>query len=109
VVDVPTKYMAGSTQLETTIMRSVFASVITFIIALALLIAPAASGNAATALHRRQHAVVPPAPDAGHGAGQAIAPNRGVATPGYAVPGWSDESTRQWMGQYDSCKSIHCP
>lgn len=97
VVDVPTKYMAGSTRLETTIMRSVFVSVI----ALGLLIAPAASGNAATVRHQRQHAVVPP--------GQAIAPNHGSATPGYAVPGWSDEATRQWMGQYDSCKSIHCP
>jgi hypothetical protein len=91
--------------LETTIMRAVFASVIT----LGLLITPVASANAATVHHQRQHAVVPPAPDAGHGAGQAIAPNQGSATPGYAVPGWSDEATRQWMGQYDSCKSIHCP
>ena len=85
-------------------MRSVFASVIS----LGLLITPVASGNAATVHRPRQHAVVPPAPDAGHGAGQAIAPNHGVATPGYAVPGWSDETTRRWMDQYDSCRSIHC-
>jgi hypothetical protein len=86
--------------LETTIMRSVFASVVASIITLSLLIAAGASGNAATVHRPRQHAVVP--------RGQAIAPNHGVATPGFAVPGWSDEATRQWMGQYDSCRSIHC-
>jgi hypothetical protein len=86
-------------------MRSVLAS----IFVLGLLITPCASGNAATAHHQRRHAIAPGAPDAGHGAGQAMARDRGSATPGYAVPGWSDEATRQWMGQYDSCKSIHCP
>ena len=107
MVDVPTKYigyMAGSTRLETTIMRAVFASAFV----LSLLIALDASGNAATVHRPRQHAVGPSAPDAGHGAAQAIAPNHGLGTPGFAVPGWSDEATRQWMGQYDSCKSIHC-
>ena len=104
MVDVPTKYMAGSTRLETTIMRAVFvavlASVFVSVFALVLLIAQSASGNAATVHRPRQHAVVPP--------GQASAPNHGSATPGYAVPGWSDETTRQWMDQYDSCRSIHC-
>jgi hypothetical protein len=78
-------------------MRSVFASVF----ALGLLIALGASGNAATVHRPRQHAVVPP--------GQVTIRNHGLATPGFAVPGWSDEATRQWMGQYDSCRSIHCP
>jgi hypothetical protein len=100
VVDVPTKYIAGSTRLETTIMRSLFAAIFASVIILGLLIAPCASGNAAPVHRPRQHAVVPP--------GQAIAPNQGVATPGFAVPGWSDEATRQWMDQYDSCRSIHC-
>ena len=81
-------------------MRSVFVSVLGSIFALGLLITPCASGNAATVHHQRQHAVGP--------SGQVIAPNHGLATPGYAVPGWSDEATRRWMGQYDSCRSIHC-
>jgi hypothetical protein len=77
-------------------MRSVFVSVF----ALGLLIASGASGNAATVHRPRQHAVVPP--------GQVIVRNHGLGTPGYAVPGWSDEATRQWMDRYDSCRSIHC-
>jgi hypothetical protein len=79
-------------------MRSVFA--------LGLLIALCASANAATVhrstvpLRTRQHVFVPPT--------QLIAPGQGVATPGYAVPGWTDEATRKWMDNNNSCSSIHC-
>ena len=89
-------------------MRAVFASVFASVFVLGLLIAPIASGNAAPVHRARQHAVVPPAPDAGYGAGQAVVRSPGSGSSGYAVPGWSDEATRRWMNQYDSCKSIHC-
>jgi hypothetical protein len=84
--------------LETAMMRSVFA--------LGLLIALSAAGNAAT-VHRstppsrtRQHVFVPPT--------QLIAPGQGVATPGFAVPGWTDEATRRWMDNNTACSSILC-
>ena len=71
--------------LETAMMRSVFA--------LGLLISLSAAGNAATVhrstapLRTRQH-VVPPT--------EVLPHDQGVATPGFAVPGWTDEATRRW-------------
>jgi hypothetical protein len=71
------------------------------VLALGLLLALSAAGNAAT-LHRstpplrtRQHVLVPPT--------QLIAPGQGVATPGFAVPGWTDEATRRWMDSNTAC------
>lgn len=70
------------------------------VLALGLLIALSAA-NAAT-VHRstvpsrmRQPDFVPPT--------QLIAPGRGVATPGFAVPGWTDEATRRWMDNNTAC------
>jgi hypothetical protein len=79
-------------------MRSVFA--------LGLLIVLSAAGNAAT-VHRstvpsraRQHVFVPPT--------QVIPHDQGMATPGFAVPGWTDEATRRWMDNNTACSSIQC-
>jgi hypothetical protein len=73
------------------------------VLALGLLLALSAAGNAAT-VHRSapplrtgQHVFVPPT--------QLVAPGRGVATPGFAVPGWSDEATRRWMDNNNACSS----
>ena len=82
-------------------MRPVFSAVFAAIFSLVSLMAAGAPANAAKVQRPRQQAVAPP--------DQAVVRNQSSATPGYAVPGWSDEATRQWMGQYDSCKSIHCP
>jgi hypothetical protein len=64
-------------------MRSVLAS--------GLLIGLFASADAAPQHHprARQHIVIRP--------NQVIRPDPGGATPRFAVPGWSDESTRRWM------------
>ena len=74
---------------------------------LGLLIALCASGNAATVhrstqppLRTRQHVFVPPT--------QLVAPGQGVTTPGFAVPGWTDEATRRWMDNNTACSSILC-
>jgi hypothetical protein len=62
------------------------------VLALGLLITLYASANAAT-VHRtshprtRQHVIVP---------------SQGVATPRFAVPGWSDEATRRWLDNASS-------
>jgi hypothetical protein len=73
------------------------------VLALGLLLALSAAGNAATVrrstppLRTGQHVFVPPT--------QLVAPGRGVATPGFAVPGWSDEATRRWMDNNNACSS----
>ena len=55
------------------------------LLALGLLIALAASANAATVhLHIPQHVIVRPGP-------RLSAPER------FAVPGWTDEATRRWL------------
>lgn len=88
-----TTCLAGdNTRLEAIVVRAVFA--------LGLLMALCAAGNAAT-VHRtvpsrtRQDVFVPPT--------QLIAPGQGVATPGFAVPGWTDEATRRWMDNNTAC------
>jgi hypothetical protein len=74
---------------------------------LGLLIALCAPGTAATVhrstppqLRTREHVFVPPT--------QLVAPGQGVATPGFAVPGWTDEATRRWMDNNTACSSILC-
>ena len=71
------------------------------VLALGLLLAVSAVGNAAP-VHRSkpplrsgQHGFVPPT--------QLTAPARGVATPGFAVPGWTDEATQRWLDSTTSC------
>jgi hypothetical protein len=55
------------------------------VLVLGLLITLCASANAAT-VHRSK-------PPEGH-----LRPGQGVTVPkGYAVPGWTDEQTRQWL------------
>lgn len=68
------------------------------VLALGLLLALSAAGNAAT-VHRptpplrpRPQVFVPP-----------VTPGQGVATPGFAVPGWTDEATRRWMDSNTAC------
>lgn len=87
-------------------MRSVVVS--------ALLIGLCACGHAAMARrgadqqpeHSRRAAIPPELRD-----GDVIPRSRpgGGATPGFAVPGWSDEQTRRWMDYNNACSSIHCP
>jgi hypothetical protein len=69
-------------------MRSVLASVLV----VGLLIALGASANAATVhrLRARPHVTVDPSQG-------VIAPNAPAGTSRFAVPGWSDESTRRWL------------
>jgi hypothetical protein len=68
------------------------------VLALGLLLALSTAGNAATvhrtapALRTRQQVFVPP-----------VAPGQGVSTPGFAVPGWTDEATRRWMDSNTAC------
>jgi hypothetical protein len=79
-------------------MRSVFASVVV----LGLLIASGAQADAATR-HRvpmRAHAMVDP------NQGVIAAPNASSATPRFAVPGWSDESTREWIDKASSLVGV---
>ena len=58
------------------------------VLALGLLIALCASANAAKVHQSKPHA--------GH-----VRPAQPVAVPrGYAVPGWTEEQTRQWMDSY---------
>ena len=69
-------------------MRAFFASIMVF----GLLAAMGVSAEAATA-HRtrtRPHAAADPR-------AEMIAPSAPSATPRFAVPGWSDESTRRWL------------
>lgn len=75
-----------------------------FVIALGLFMAVCASADAATVHHSnpRHHAIVRHAvhaydmvPRFGVRPSQAVIP--GHATPGFAVPGWSDDATRRWM------------
>jgi hypothetical protein len=69
-------------------MRAFLASIMAF----GLLVAMGVSANAAT-VHRqraRPHVTADPGP------GMA-APGTPSATPRFAVPGWSDESTRRWL------------
>ena len=69
-------------------MRAFFASVMFF----GLLAAMGVSANAATA-HRqraRPHVTVDPGPG-------VAAPSAPSGTSRFAVPGWSDESTRRWL------------
>ena len=67
------------------------------VLALGLLIAFSASADAATAhrLRTRRHVIV--APSQG-----VTAPAAPAATGRFAVPGWSDESTRQWLDKASS-------
>jgi hypothetical protein len=61
------------------------------VLALGLLITLCVSANAATRLHhsKPRHVIV--------------RPNQGVTAPGqFAVPGWSDESTRRWLDDASS-------
>lgn len=79
-------------------MRSVFASVMV----LALLIVSGVSASAA-ARHRapmRAHAMVDP------NQGVVVAPGAPTATPRFAVPGWSDESTREWIDKASSLVGV---
>ena len=61
------------------------------VLAFGVLIGLCASANAAPLHHprTRQHVIIRP--------NQVIPPNQGRTTPGFAVPGWSDESTRHWL------------
>lgn len=61
------------------------------VLALGVLIGLCVCADAAPLRHARprQHVIIRP--------NQVIPPNQGRATPGFAVPGWSDESTRQWL------------
>jgi hypothetical protein len=60
-------------------MRSIFA--------LGILVALSASANAAKMHHSKPHA--------GH-----VRPPQTLAVPSYAVPGWTEEQTRNWMDSY---------
>ena len=69
-------------------MRALFASIMVF----GLLAAMAVSADAAT-VHRqrpRAHLTADPGPG-------VAAPDAPSATRRFAVPGWSDESTRRWL------------
>jgi hypothetical protein len=62
------------------------------VLALGLLITLCASANAATVHHlRTRHHVI-------------VRPSQGVTAPArFAVPGWTDEETRQWLDAHTSC------
>ena len=72
-------------------MRSVFALVPAPVLVVGSLLA-GVSANAATVHRSRAHAHVPF--DASQG---AMAPNVSAGTGRFAVPGWSDDSTRRWL------------
>jgi hypothetical protein len=62
------------------------------VLALGLLITLCATANAATVHHlRTRHRVI-------------VRPSQGVTAPArFAVPGWTDEETRQWLDAHTSC------
>jgi hypothetical protein len=62
------------------------------VLALGVLITLCASANAATVHHlRTRHHVI-------------VRPSQGVTAPArFAVPGWTDEETRQWLDDHTSC------
>jgi hypothetical protein len=63
------------------------------VLALGLLITLCASANAATVHHlrTRHHHVI-------------VRPSQGVTAPArFAVPGWTDEETLQWLDDHTSC------
>jgi hypothetical protein len=62
------------------------------VLVLGLLITLCASANAAT-VHRSKPATVHHLRTRQH---VIVRPSEGV-TPGFAVPGWTDEQTRQWL------------
>jgi hypothetical protein len=66
------------------------------VLALSLLIATCASARAATVHHlpARQHVTARP----------IIRPSQDVTAPGrFAVPGWTDAQTQQWLNAATSC------
>jgi hypothetical protein len=72
-------------------VKSIGCNAMRWVVALGLLIVLCASADAATA-HRFRPPVI-------------NRPSQGVAPPGrFAVPGWSDEQTRQWL---DSTRPWH--
>jgi hypothetical protein len=62
------------------------------VLALGLLISLCASANAATVHHlRTRHHVI-------------VRLSQGVTAPAhFAIPGWTDEETRQWLDSHTSC------
>jgi hypothetical protein len=62
------------------------------VLALGLLITLCAAANAATVHHLgTRHRVI-------------VRPSQGVTAPArFAVPGWTDEETRQWLDAHTSC------
>jgi hypothetical protein len=76
------------------------------VLALGLLVALSASADAATLHHRLRahpHVIVPPNRDMNRD-GTAPAPPTDAAR--FAVPGWSDQSTQEWLDRASSGWSV---
>lgn len=71
------------------------------VLVLGLLLNLSVAGNAATV-----HRSTPPLrahPQVFVPHSQLVPPGQGVATPGFAVPGWTDEATRRWLDSPTAC------
>ena len=73
-----------------------------FVLALGVLVVSCASANAAAVHHHaKPRTVYLRAHDQ-----VIVRPSQDVAPPArFAVPGWTDEQTRQWLDNADDCKS----
>ena len=88
-------------------MRAVFVSMLdwTFVLiaVMGVFLGVSTAPAGAATRHRqpaRAHAMVDP------NQGAVAAPNAPTATPRFAVPGWSDESTREWIDKASSLVGV---